>query len=617
MKAQIFSNKKFLGLKVLVLSLFLCNSFSFSQPNWSYTITEYNHTILIQDIIPILINGTPISSGDYIGVFFDSTNGTGCGGYFEWTGINNSITAWEVDVGGDGFILGETFKWKIWQASTNTEFQAIATFDLDTNAFPHSNLFARNGISALTSLIVGPAPTLFYINPTDITCYGDVDGSAEVVTIYGTPPYDYLWSNGATTSSINNLNSGWYYLTFTDSTGTFTDSVEIIEPNELQINISILDVSSPGGADGEINLQVTGGTPPCSYQWSNGATSSNLTSLYAGNYLFTVTDYNGCFLSNSASVNQPSSTITGQVYTSTKELVQSVVVILYISTNNSFNAIDYIFSTNGQYQFADIQYKDYLIQAIPNFSLYSYLPTYNGNILRWEQTTPISIEDSLEIVNITLPHATLATNGNGTISGTVFFDHDSLYEANIFDNNWFGRLTSKSSNSFTVRNIPVFLHDDLGNEILCTLTDINGNYQFTDLPYNLYYINVEKAGFVSENIEVIVNETNPEIGDISFTIIDNEIIENIGSSPSFEEMQFSIYPNPVNDFLNIDFTINENASIRISIYDCIGNVIASETSKKTKGEHFIKMNTEDLSNGIYFVKFEIDNLIFSLKKFVK
>ena len=119
---------------------------------WPFTITATNHTILIQETTPITINGIQIESGDYIGVFYDSLGSIACAGYIEYVGVNAALSAWGEDIGNDGFVSGEEFKWKIWDASSNTEYEAIATFDLSV-AFPDSSNFVANGMSGITSLI--------------------------------------------------------------------------------------------------------------------------------------------------------------------------------------------------------------------------------------------------------------------------------------------------------------------------------------------------------------------------------------------------------------------------------------------------------------------------------
>ena len=55
------------------------------------------------------------------------------------------------------------------------------------------------------------------------------------------------------------------------------------------INITS-NVSCSNGSDGSINLSVSGGTPPYSYLWNNGATTQNLYNISSGYYSVTVTD---------------------------------------------------------------------------------------------------------------------------------------------------------------------------------------------------------------------------------------------------------------------------------------------------------------------------------------
>ncbi len=461
-------NKVWLGRITLVLTFSFISNGTFAQPNWTFSTSAVNHTILIQDIIPLTINGNQITSGDYIGVFFDSTYGAGCGGYIEWNGSNSAITAWGMDVGGDGFIDGESFKWKIWQASTNLEFDAVPTYNTNTTEFPDLGFFAGNGMSALTSLVV-------------------------------------------------NCNS----------------------------------------------------------------------------------------------------MIAGYISTGTKQLVYSAIVVLYEITNNGYKAIDYFYSNDGHYSFVNMENANYIVHAIPNFEMFSYLPVYNGNNRSWEQANIITIDNSLHGIDINLPPTSLNANGIASISGTVFFDHDSIYESAIFENNWFGGGSKNTSQSIAARNITVFLLDDLGNPISCTLTNIDGSYQFENLPYNLYYIKVEHAGFSSENAEIILYETEPDVDSISFTLIKDKIVQDIGTISNSEDQGFFMYPNPVNDILNINFSISENAKIRLSIFNCIGNEIFTESYQKTKGEYSIKKNVEALSNGIYFVKLEKNNKVLSFGKFIK
>jgi len=122
-----------------------------SSPNWNIPqITTDNHVILIPNTANITINGIPIENGDWIGTFYDSVGTLVCAGSLLWEGITNSITAWGADIGDDGFVVGEVLKWKIWDASEETEFQAIASYDQTT--FPNTNTYSNQGISGIESL---------------------------------------------------------------------------------------------------------------------------------------------------------------------------------------------------------------------------------------------------------------------------------------------------------------------------------------------------------------------------------------------------------------------------------------------------------------------------------
>ena len=129
---------------------------------------------------------------------------------------------------------------------------------------------------------------------TNLKCNGSNDGTVKVLISGGTPPYNYLWSNAATTDSIGNLIAGIYSVTISDSLGcTASDSVTITQPDSIII-IAIVDTAKPGNNDGGINITVSGGNPPYFFSWDNGATSEDLDSIYAGSYSVTVTDSLGC-----------------------------------------------------------------------------------------------------------------------------------------------------------------------------------------------------------------------------------------------------------------------------------------------------------------------------------
>lgn len=147
---------------------------------------------------------------------------------------------------------------------------------------------------------------LITTSSTNSTC-GMADGTASVSVTGGTSPYDYLWSGGETTNSISNLSAGSYSVTVTDDNGCTAIAVIDISdegaPTATIIDSS--DVTCYGYADGSATVDATGGTPPLSYIWSNGETTTTITGLSGGTYSVTVSDANNCNQVVSVTIDEP------------------------------------------------------------------------------------------------------------------------------------------------------------------------------------------------------------------------------------------------------------------------------------------------------------------------
>lgn len=132
-------------------------------------------------------------------------------------------------------------------------------------------------------------------------------------TLTATGASSYLWTPGTglgvdtgsvvTTTSSNALT---YSVIGTDGNGckdTATVALQITAPPS--VNFANTPVTCNGGSDGQSIANVSGGTAPYSYQWSTGASVSNISGLSATTYTVTVTDSLGCASSNATTVTEP------------------------------------------------------------------------------------------------------------------------------------------------------------------------------------------------------------------------------------------------------------------------------------------------------------------------
>jgi gliding motility-associated-like protein len=119
--------------------------------------------------------------------------------------------------------------------------------------------------------------------------------------------YTYVWSNGAISQDIDSVPAGTYTVTVTDGNGCSTTvSTTITQPLPLTVSLANLaEVRCNGASDGEVDITVTGGTPPYSFVWSNGTLTEDNTNLVAGTYDVTVTDASGCTTTDSYTLGEP------------------------------------------------------------------------------------------------------------------------------------------------------------------------------------------------------------------------------------------------------------------------------------------------------------------------
>ncbi len=161
--------------------------------------------------------------------------------------------------------------------------------------------------TTLSKTITGPSALFAPASVSPVACFGQATGSITVSATGGNSGYTYLWADGTTGATRNNLPAGSYVLTLKDNKNCQKDTTIVVtQPAAaLALTSSVTSVGCFGASTGSVDLSVTGGTTSYTYSWSNATTSQDLTGLPAGSYTVTVTDSKNCTATLNNVVTQP------------------------------------------------------------------------------------------------------------------------------------------------------------------------------------------------------------------------------------------------------------------------------------------------------------------------
>ncbi|MBL7774871.1 MAG: SprB repeat-containing protein, partial [Saprospiraceae bacterium] len=149
---------------------------------------------------------------------------------------------------------------------------------------------------------------------TNVSCFGQQNGSATATGGGGNGSYAFQWNTGDNTAAVSGLSTGTYTVTVSDGEGcTASATVSITQPPTLTANVSATPQMANGQNDGTASASPSGGTPGYTYLWSNAETTATINNLLPGSYTVTVTDANGCTAVAIATVNAYDCTIDADV----------------------------------------------------------------------------------------------------------------------------------------------------------------------------------------------------------------------------------------------------------------------------------------------------------------
>lgn len=207
------------------------------------------------------------------------------------------------------------------------------------------------GCVSSAQVVITQPPVLAFSMPftIDALCNGDCNGVGAVIPSGGTLPYTFSWSPVTSSSpSDTTLCAGNYDVTVADAGGcSVVQQVTINEPAPLAISGNVTPASCNTVNDGAIDITVTGGVTPYSYEWTGGTTAAteDLTNIFMGTYIVLVTDSNLCQLSDTFLV-EPLITVTAAAGNDTIFCEGGTTTLSAVGSTNALTYLWFEASTN-------------------------------------------------------------------------------------------------------------------------------------------------------------------------------------------------------------------------------------------------------------------------------
>jgi gliding motility-associated-like protein len=223
-------------------------------------------------------------------------------------GSSNGSATLTATGGGGGF----TYQWSC-SASTGSTISGISGGTTCNYTVTDVNHCRQTGSVVFTSV----SPVTLSLSPTILACSGNCNAQITTSVGGGTPGYTYAWSGSNPTCvacpNQTNMCAGTYTCTVTDAHGcSKTANTSIAAPIPITVTFTPVNPTCAGSCNGSINTSIAGGTGTyTSTSWlptlpaPNPSTTQHPTNLCANTYSFQVTDNNGCTVTDTVSLIDP------------------------------------------------------------------------------------------------------------------------------------------------------------------------------------------------------------------------------------------------------------------------------------------------------------------------
>ncbi len=428
---------------------------------------------------------------------------------------------------------------------------------------------SHNCTDTIQVVVEDAEPHNFVVTVTDATCNGAGNGAISITTDGG---FTFAWSNGiSNTNNANSLPAGNYSVTITDASDCTTVIDTVVREPEMPLIGSFDDMVLCEGQSYTLNAGSYS-----SYQWSNDATSQTISVDAEGDYSVTVTDNMGCRLYDEVNIS------FRRPYTGDKLALASVtesnsVILRWNKTDNQGTASYRIYRDSGDG--------------------FSQIATVGFNNESMYEDTAVNVAEHYYKYKVT------AVSNCGDESEVNDF-HRTIVLAAICDNNNVCNLNWSPYMGITETFTYLLAGDS--PETLEVVDSVLFN------TYNYIQMNQYEGGTY---YRIMIKMSHPLVlGDEIYDRIYSNIVRCGGNdeppvtADELKVMDISAYPNPFNDEITIEFSINGAEMVAYEVVNALGQIVIEGKDVESP----IKFGTE-LNAGMYFVRLRAGDEVQAIK----
>ncbi|MDC1285519.1 T9SS type A sorting domain-containing protein [Flavobacteriaceae bacterium] len=461
-------------------------------------------------------------------------------------------------------------------------------------------------------------------------------------------PYIYNWkkqnSNGQfdplpelNTSRALELSPGRYALNVEDSLGNIIGIYEgftLVSPADVQfefndpepiiVNLSSTPIFCESDTNGTAQTQISGGTPPYTLEWSNGATTPYIDNLFAGTYILYITDARGCEATGQVIIESPGGLEASFVEKSNPTCFEGNDGSIEVAISGGVPPYQYLWN-NGSTDVLNTNLTEgtYFFEVTDVNNCKAYFSTSLVDpepivIDLGEDRTLCSGQEHIIDITTADPNASYrweADNGFSSTAAVV-----SLTEAGTYTAYYTTGLGCEGSDTINIQVEDVEIDAQFlittqafANEDIILINTSNPISAVTE------WFVPETAQIISQtNESLILNFNTSGVFDIILRSFQGDCYEEytkqiiVGTADNLVDsgdtstpyiLNFEVYPNPNTGVFSADVELAEQGAISLRIFSlATGSLI---DHRQAFGQNLYTMSYQlNLSSGTYFVVLE-------------